>query len=310
MARLDTHLHLIPDDYRQALATRDLMPYPLPAWSPELTFELMERHAIDAAVLSLSPPGVSFGDQGLANELARMVNETTAQLIAGDATRLGGMAILPLPDVDAALAELAHALDHLGLDGVILLSNVLGTYLGDPLWNPLFEELDRRGVYVLVHPHAPPYTLPLDHPIWLYEYPFDTTRAVVQLIYSGTLERCPNVRLQLSHLGGTAPYLAHRLASLAAREPQSAAAAPAGAMDYLRRMFYDTGLADNDVALAAIRLVAPLDRIVFGSDWPYAPLPPSGDPAPGLAVLGADRAAVDFGNAAALVPRLASALAA
>jgi predicted TIM-barrel fold metal-dependent hydrolase len=305
-ARLDTHVHLIPDAYRAALVQRELTPYPLPAWSPELTWALMERHAIDAAVLSLSPPGVSFGDQGLANELARMVNETTAALVREAPDRLGGMATVPLPGVDDALAEVAHALDNLKLDGVILLSNVLGTYLGDPVWDPLFDELDRRGAYVLIHPHAPPYALPLPaHPIWLYEYPFDTTRAVVQLIYSGTLERCPHIRFQLSHLGGTAPYLAHRLASLAAREPAQAAAAPAGALDYLSCLYYDTGLADNAVALAAMRLVAPLGRIVFGSDWPYAPLPPDGDPAPGLEVLGTDRSAVDHRNAAALVPRLA-----
>ena len=288
------------------LEQRELLPYPLPAWSPELTFELMERHDIDQAVLSLSPPGVSFGDQGLADELARMVNETTAELVQAHPDRLGGMAILPLPDVDRAIAEITYALDHLHLDGVMLLSNVLGTYLGNPLWDGLFDELDRRGAYVLIHPHAPPYALPLGHPIWLYEYPFDATRAVVELIYSGTLERCRNIRLQLSHLGGTAPFLAHRIASLAARQPLQAAAAPAGAIEYLRWFYYDTGLADNDVALAATRLVAPLERIVFGSDWPYAPLPASGDPAPGLAILGADRPAVDAGNAAALVPRLAA----
>jgi predicted TIM-barrel fold metal-dependent hydrolase len=220
---------------------------------------------------------------------------------------LGGLAVLPLPDVGSALAELAYALDTLKLDGVMLLSNVLGTYPGDPLWDELFDELNRRGAYVLLHPHAPVHPLALPHhPIWLYEYPFETTRAIVELIYSGTLERCPDIRLQVSHLGGTAPFLAHRIASLAARQPKQAASAPKGALHYLGTLYHDTGLADNDVALAAVRLVAPLERIVFGSDWPYAPLPPHGDPAPGLAVLGSDRAAVDSENAAALVPRLAA----
>ena len=110
-------------------------------------------------------------------------------------------------------------------------------------------------------------------------------RATANLIYSGAFERHRRIRLQLSHLGGAAPFLAHRLASLAEREPALAAAAPAGALTYLRRLYYDTGLANNDPALAATREVTGFDHVVFGTDWPYAALPPDGgDPAPGLGI--------------------------
>jgi predicted TIM-barrel fold metal-dependent hydrolase len=308
MARIDAHVHILPPDYRAELERRSVLgPVGLPPWSAEATYELMERHDIDAAVMSLSPPGVFFGDQGLANELARLVNERTAELVASAPERFAGLAVLPLPDIDAALAELGHALDVLGLDGIALLSNVGGTYLGDPTWDPLFDELHRRGTYVFLHPTMPPHGLPLpQHPVWLYEFPFDTTRAVVNLVYSGTLERCPGVRLQVAHLGGTAPFLAHRLASLAAREPERAALAPAGALAHLRRLYYDTGLSNNAAALAATLQVTDIGQVVFGTDWPYADLPASGDPAPGLADLSAaDRARVDADNIAALVPRLA-----
>jgi 6-methylsalicylate decarboxylase len=310
LPRIDAHVHLLPDEYRGELDRRGLLSFPLPPWSAELTYALMERHAIDAAVTSLSPPGVFFGDQGLADELARMVNERTAALVRSDPSRFAGLAVLPLPDVDRALAEVAHALDELDLDGVALLSNVAGTYPGDPAWAPLWDELHRRGAYVFLHPQAPPGPPPLpEHPIWLYEFPFDTTRAVANLIYTGTLERCPDIRLQVAHLGGTAPFLAHRLASLAAREPERARLAPAGALEYLSRLYYDTGLSNHALALDTTLAVAELDRIVFGSDWPYADLPSSGDPAPGLAGLGDDeRARVDALNAAALVPRLAAAV--
>jgi predicted TIM-barrel fold metal-dependent hydrolase len=304
MTRVDTHVHLLPADYRSLLERRDLTPFPLPRWSAEVMEEFMARHAIDAAVLSLSPPGVYFGDQGLANELARMVNEHTAALVRAAPSRYAGLAILPLPDLDSALAELEHALDHAGLDGVLLLSNVDGIYLGDQRWDPLFDELERRGAYVLAHPTAAPGPPPLpEHPSWLYEFPFDTTRAAVNLIYSGTLERCPSIRLQLAHLGGCAPFLAHRIASLADREPERAGAARAGALAYLRRLFYDTGLSTNAVALASTLALADVAQIVFGTDWPYAALPASGDPAPGLDSLGAERARVDSVNVAALVPR-------
>jgi 6-methylsalicylate decarboxylase len=304
--RIDTHVHVLPADYRAELERRVKLPFPLPPSSREMLEELMARHQIDAAVLSLSPPGVWFGDQALANELARMVNERTTELVRSAPSRFAGLAFLPLPDVEDALEELAYALDVLELDGVALLSNVSGVYHGDPAWDPLWMELERRGAYVMLHPSAPPHPPPLpEHPIWLYEFPFDTTRAVVNLIYSGTLERSPTIRLQVAHLGGTATFLAHRIASLEAREPEKATLAPRGALSALASLYYDTGLSNNAPALAAVRSIVPLDRIVFGTDWPYADLPERGDPAPGLAVLGSDRARVDGENAAVLVPRLA-----
>jgi predicted TIM-barrel fold metal-dependent hydrolase len=196
----------------------------------------------------------------------------------------------------------------LELDGVALLSNVAGTYPGDAAWDPLFAELDRRAAYVFLHPTMPPAPPAIpSHPVWLYEFPFDTTRAVVNLIYSGTLERCPNLRLQIAHLGGAAPFLAPRIASLVAREPERGEPAPAGAVAYLGRLYYDTGLANNALALDTTLAIADPAQIVFGTDWPYADLPPSGDPAPGLAHLDDDlRARIDAGNAAALVPRRGS----
>jgi 6-methylsalicylate decarboxylase len=305
--RIDAHIHLLPDECRLEIERRGVVPYPLPPWSRDLTEELMGRHQIDAAIMSLSPPGVWFGDDGLALELARMVNECTAELVRSSPSRFAGLAVLPLPDVPAALAELEHALDVLGLDGVALLSNVGGTYQGDPAWDPLWDELHRRGAYVFIHPNAAPHALPLpQHPIWLYEFTFDTTRAVANLIYSGTLERCRDARVQIAHLGGTAPFLAHRLASLADREPKRAALAPAGALDALSRLYYDTGLSNHLRPVQATLAVAPLGHIVFGTDWPYAALPDSGDPAPELDALGPDRVLVDSVNARALVPRLLS----
>jgi predicted TIM-barrel fold metal-dependent hydrolase len=245
----------------------------------------MASSGIDAAVISTGPPGASVGDR----RLARAANEGIAALMG---ERFAGLATLPLPDVDASLSEIAFGLDTLGLDGVMLLTSVAGVYLGDERWDPVLEELDRRGAYVFVHPGFPPHALPLPHhPVWLYEFPFETVRAVANLIYSGALERYPRIRFQLAHLGGAAPFLAHRLASLADRVPEAASQAPAGALAYLKRFYYDTGLADNAAALAATREIVPEDRIVYGTDWPYAvkleqPLEPPSE------------------NAAALVPRL------
>ena len=173
-----------------------------------------------------------------------------------------------------------------------LLSNVDGTYVGDEAWDPVFDELERRGAYVFLHPIQPATPSPMPQaPVWVQEFPFDTTRAVTNLIYSGTLARCPSIRLQLAHLGGTAPFIAHRIAEWAGRDPSRAAAAPDGALTYMRRMWFDTGLSNNPIATAAVRELAGVERIVFGTDWPYAVLPEGADPAPGPGPRAEDRGA-------------------
>jgi predicted TIM-barrel fold metal-dependent hydrolase len=312
MTRIDLHAHVVTDAYRELLVTPDgTRPFVPPAPLDALEAN-MARYAIDAAVISLGPPGAFLGDQGRANEIARAGNESLAAIVRADSRRFAGLALLPLPDVDAAVAELAHALDHLALDGVLLFSNTAKVYLGDPRLEPLFAELDRRAAYVFVHPGMPPYAEPLGdlHPPWLYEFPFETTRAIANLVFSGTFERHPRIRFQFAHLGGTAPFLADRLASLHDREPQRAAEATAGVAEYLRRQYYDTGLSQFLPALEATRAIAPFEHIVFGTDWPYAALPETGDdPSPDFASLPAEeRAALDAGNAAALVPRLTAAM--
>jgi predicted TIM-barrel fold metal-dependent hydrolase len=298
--RIDTHAHVHPPAYREALGDAPLPPMTLAALEAA-----MERHEIDAAVISTGPPGAFLGPAADGRDLARRANDGLAEIVRGQPHRFAAVASLPLPDIDAALAELDRVYDELSLDGVMLLTNVAGTYLGDPAWEPLFAALNERGAYVFVHPGLPPHPLPLPHPVWMYEFPFETVRATSNLIYSGTLERHPSIRFQLAHLGGAAPFLAHRIASLADREPERAKQAPAGALAYLERLYYDTGLTNNAPALAATREVTSLAHIVFGTDWPYAALPESGDPAPHLDVLGAEgRSDVEFANAAALVPRL------
>jgi len=226
MPRIDLHAHVLTARYEEELDA------PLPPHRPEALKAFMERYEIDAAVVSIG------GAVGVASaQLARLGNEELAELVRAEPGRFAALAIVPFTpdDPEPALAELEHALDTLALDGVSLFTNHAGTYLGDAAFEPLFAELDRRGAYAFVHPTFPRGGWPLEHPPWLYEFPFETTRALANLIYSGALERYPRVRLQFAHLGGAALFLAHRLASLAAREPELARAAPAGALEYLRR---------------------------------------------------------------------------
>jgi 6-methylsalicylate decarboxylase len=154
---IDVHHHVVPPWYSEAVTQN----YPdlymrLPAWSVESDGELMERQGIATAMLSLSDPGVFFGDQALATRLARRYNEFVAALIAQFPSHYGAFGVLPLPDIQAATEEAVYALDTLKLDGIGLLSNYRGFYLSDEGTDELFNELNRRHAVVFLHPAEPP----------------------------------------------------------------------------------------------------------------------------------------------------------
>lgn len=299
MTRIDLHAHVVPSRYRDRLAMKeDEVALVVPG--PERLLSDMDRWQIDGCVLSLGGNVQAGSDDSM---LVRLVNDGLADLVRERPRQLAALASLPLPDVDASLRELEYALDTLGLDGVLLLSNSRGVYLGDRRLDPLFEELNRREAYCFVHPDFPP-TQPLPHPGRWYEFPFDTTRAMVHMALNGAFDRYPAVRMQWAHLGGTVPFLAHRISSQASRmaEVTAGAAAPE-LMTYFRRQWYDTGLSPYHGLVAAARDLAPIEKIVFGTDWPWFPRPDLGDdPQPELAVVGPDRQKIDWVNARALVP--------
>jgi len=225
-------------------------------------------------------------------------------------TRFGGFATLPLPDVDGALRELEHALDILRLDGVVLLASQHdGRVLGDAAFDEVFAELDRRHAVVFVHPTIPrsSETIPIDVPGFAAEFTFDTSRAILNLIWSGTAERCPNVRLVFAHAGGTAPFLAWRW-SLLDFLPGTLERAPRGVMHYLKGFFYDTALSANPNALRSLCELVPPTQILFGTDFPFAPEPVTRLTVGGVATFDgfddAARAAIERDNALALLPRL------
>ncbi len=215
--RLDVHHHIVPREYVEALAEIGIHTpgrFPFPDWSPETSLEVMDQNGIATAITSLSAPGVYFGDDAFARDLARRCNEFSARLVNDYPGRFGALAVLPLPDVDEALRELEYALDTLKLDGVVLLTSIGNKYLGDAAFEPLFEELDRRKAVVWTHPNIPPGSdVPeLVFPAPLIEFVFDTTRAATNLVLSGCLERHRDIRLILSHAGGAVPYVAGRIA--------------------------------------------------------------------------------------------------
>ena len=201
-------------------------------------------------------------------EVARACNEFQARRMRDHRARIGAFALLPLPDVDGALEEISYALDVLHLDGIGLFSSVSELYLGDPRFDPVFAELNRRSAVVFIHPthceapehahlHAPPFVV---------EYVMDTTRAIVNLIYSGTLKRCPNIRFIVAHGGGAVPFLAQRIAMM---EGHRGAKGVTDVIPTLRSLYYEIASTTSPFALRSLQELADPAHILWGSDLPF-----------------------------------------
>lgn len=313
--RIDVHHHVVPNVYRRAMNRARLDdPIPgvaYPSWDVQGDLDLMDRHGIRTAVVSITAPGLAFARGPEAASVARATNAAMAQLIADHPGRYGAFALVPLPDADAALREIDYALDELGLDGVGLFTNHRGTYLGDAHFDRIFAALAERDALVHVHPALPSATDQPDFglPPSLYEFPFDTTRTVANLLYSGTLDRHPGLRLILSHAGGAVPALARRLTYAATINPRLHDKQPRDVLASLRNLYYDTAMSANRPALAALTELVGSDRILFGTDYPFMPESTTAQTIAGVReFFGADTAVlrgVEHDNAAGLLPRLA-----
>jgi 6-methylsalicylate decarboxylase len=316
--RIDVHHHFVPLDYAQLLRDKDIRPggIPLPEWSMPLASKVMSANGIATAILSISTPGVWFGEVPEARHWARRVNEHAAEIVENQPDQFGFFATLTLPDVDGAIAEATHALEVLHADGIILLANNAGIYLGDPQFDRLLAFLDERAAAVFIHPGELPADPVPGIPTFTADFLLDTTRTATSLILSGALDKYPRIRWILAHAGGFVPYISHRilltvlraepkwkLAGLALRQEKVVAER----MKIFQRFWYDTALSSTQAAFPSLLAVADPKRILFGSDFPFAPepavkymrkeyeamrLPPS------------LRAGIDRRNAETLLPRL------
>lgn len=197
-ARIDVHQHLVPPDLSRAMADRaTALGWPAPVWDVESAIAMMDRRSIATGLLSFPAPVAAPDDPSAARVGARKVNEYTAEVVKDRPDRFGHFAVLPLPDVDAALAEAAHALDELNADGLTVLSNIHGSYLGDPAFDPLWAELDAHAAVVLVHPTAPPVAPVPGLPSPLVDFPYDPARTALHLALNGVPGRYPRVKMIL-----------------------------------------------------------------------------------------------------------------
>jgi predicted TIM-barrel fold metal-dependent hydrolase len=274
---VDVHAHFVTDGYVAAGRAAGIEhPDGMPAWatwSLEEQLELMERGGIAKSYLSISSPGVHFGDDAAARTLAREVNEFGAGLKADHPDRFGHFASLPLPDVEGSIEAAAYALDTLGSDGVAVETNAHGTYLGDPSNDPLWAELDRRGALVFVHPTTPPHgeETALGRPRPLMEFLFDTARTASDLVFARVLLRFPNIRWVLTHTAGVLPLLVDRMDLFRSMLVPGHADDPS-AREQLSRVWFDIAGTPFPRAVPAFDAAFGTDRLVYGSDYCWTPL--------------------------------------
>lgn len=241
-----------------------------PMSDPLKRLEDMDRVGITVEVISLSTPNVFFADERRQPEVARRINDAYAELIAAYPSRFKGFASIPMDCPDEALRELERALDELKLNGVILLSNIRGRPLTAPLYRPFFEEANRRGVCIFLHPMLPAWADPFREYVLgpLVGFPFDTTLAVARLCFDGVFAQFPNIRWIIAHLGGAIPYLMERLDNGFRDFAECRARIEQLPSTFLKRLYYDT-VSFSPHALRLARDLVGSDHLLMGSDYPH-----------------------------------------
>lgn len=260
-------------------------PTPLNGWTPEKSLEQMDKFGIQTAILSTAGYGDEVYDGSeKGNTLARKSNDYAAKLADEHPKRFGFMAILPFGDVDASMKEIEYAFDKLKCDGVGILSNIYDKWPGDPVYFPIFQELNRRKAVMFIHPFVPKCCRALVKGVqdYVVEFDFDTTRAVTSLLYNGTLSKCPDIKLIVNHSGAAVPVLSGRIKDRVPgdesrdhrdtpREGKNENI-PNGVFYELKKLYYECAHATYPTSLAALLKFAQPSHILFGTDYSAEPM--------------------------------------
>ena len=282
--RIDVHHHILPEEYvakLKGIGITTALGREFPEWSPKKSLDFMKKNGISKAITSISTPGVNHQDRAFAKDLARFCNEYSAKLKSDYPDKFDSFAVLPLYEIEDALKEMEYSMDTLHLAGIALLTHVDGIYLGDPKYDELFAELDRREVVVHIHPSDPPFEpIPnLKFPNAILEARFDTTRAITNMIYNGAMDKYKKIKFILSHAGGAVPFLAWMIALLEYQQTKKSLKfqalydflmtkrGPSAGLNALSRLYYDTAVAANPMALRSVQELVDSSHILFGTDY-------------------------------------------
>jgi 6-methylsalicylate decarboxylase len=271
--RIDVHHHISPPGYIAELDPKGILTRETLQWTPQQSLDLMDKGGVQVALTSITTPGLWFGDAAASRKLARLCNDYAAKLASDHPKRFGTFVNLPMPDIDASLKEIEYGLDALKAEGVVFFTSYGDKWLGDPAFDPVFDELNRRKAVIYVHPTTATCCTNVLKGIndSMIEYGTDTTRCIAQMVLSGRSQRWADLRIIWSHGGGTMPFLLVRFTRAA--KGQFRKNLPNGFIPEARRYYYDTAAVYAKAPLLALREVVGIDQIVFGTDVPW------GDPA-------------------------------
>jgi predicted TIM-barrel fold metal-dependent hydrolase len=306
--RVDVHQHFFPPFYltearEQILAAAQGFPQ-LFDWTPARAIEELDKNAVATGIISISTPGIWFGDVAASRNLARRCNDYAAQLVKDHPGRFGFFAAVPLPDTDGSLAEIDYALGTLKADGIGLLSNYGDKWLGDPAYAAVFDELNRRKAVVFVHPSVANCCTTLIPGLasGLLELLFDSTRTITSLLFNGTLARCPDIKFIFCHGGGALGQMAERISALGFQK-QLAPRFPNGVLYELKKLHLDVTNMTSLPSFEAVRDLVGIPNMLLGSDFPYGPVGATVGGLARLKLAPEDLRAIERDNALALLPQ-------
>lgn len=266
---IDVHSHIITPEFLSSLEGEGRLMdegFPLPKYDSDSHLRWMDESGVKTSVLTLAAPQPSSA------KAVRMANDAAAQLKRKHSDRLMFCAALPLPDVEAAIAEAVYALDSLNADGIKLATNAMGQYLGEPELDTLFSVLNERKAVVILHPHRPEpvnKSVMQQTPLAMQEYLSETTRAVSNMISRNVMARYPDVKIVVPHCGAYLPLSVPRMKSLT---PVMQANKMVGEIDWkanLASLYYDLAGAHSPEVIRMLLTITTPDHLLYGSDYPY-----------------------------------------
>lgn len=274
--RIDFHAHAILPAYVDALKILQIDEaaeegFPLPQWSVDAHLQFMNDAGIDFTILSMATPHISD------KSAVRAINEDFAELCRRFPKKFAFVATLPLPHVESSIEEFHYATEKLGAIGVKVASNSDGVYLGDECLDEIFAALNEKNSLVIIHP-SPARMLPRENVVTgkvmaLFEYPADTTRAVLNMLANGTLEKFPRLKIIVPHCGSFLPYMKQRADSMFKMLAAMNLIEPVNFSASFGKLFFDTAGDPMPEQFDMLLKVTSLDKIIFGTDYPYVPAP-------------------------------------
>ena len=280
--KIDFHSHAMLPSYINALKSLKIDAaaeegFPLPKWTAEAHLRFMQDAGIDYSVLSIPTPHIYNGDSVESTESAYLINEELSALCKQYPDKFGFVAVLPMPNLTGSINEITHAMDKLGALGVKVASNSYGVYLGDERLDPIFEELNRRESLVIMH-QSPARSLPRENVITgmvmaLYEYPADTTRAVLNMLANGTLDKYPKIKFVVPHCGSFLPYMKQRAGAMFQMLSSMNMMTPVNIENGIKRLYFDLAGDPMPDAMEMLLKITDVDHLIYGSDYPYVPAP-------------------------------------